>query len=200
MFDPWTADVDSVVAAQGATRAAGDAWFGDESPWSPLAQWHAAQVILDVRADIDAGSGIHLVGAVELCLVHHLRAPTWLLDAFSTRTRKVATAEVMSWDDEQALGRPFAKGSHRTAERESRAKAGAIYRAVVDAAWRGVAIDKGLFEEVGESFSLGATRTEEIYRKALAEVGMWDETMSEKNYQSALERLRNWNPDDPAPS
>lgn len=89
--------------------------------------------------------------------------PEWLAVEFMKRYRAVTHAQVASWDE--AFGRQYSKGTHLSALRREREMGPKIYRAVEAARHAGAAVDKILFEEVGEEFGLGATLTGELYYK-----------------------------------
>lgn len=158
VFNPWTATFDDAIAANEASTLS----IGD--PTRPLYQWNGAQRLEAMRAGALI-NGFDVLACVRICANHDLVMPEWLAFAFIRRYDAVLNCRAGSWDDPAAFGKPYPKGTHLSALRKARVNSYAVWNMVnsILKANPERAIDKGLFEEVGEHLGLGATLADEYY-------------------------------------
>ena len=140
----------------------------NNKPEDPLFQYFAVRKCNALKSEVDLGSGFAVLAAVRICGTHGLVMPLWLVYAFNRRYDAVNNFRALSWDDSESFGRPYPKGTNKSAKR----KAGLLRFGVLNAinairqSEEETAIDKGLFERVGSQFGIGATLTEEYYYAA----------------------------------
>jgi hypothetical protein len=144
----------------------------DTGPTAPIFQYEAVLECNKQRAAIDSGDGFAVLACVRICGTHGLVMPGWLVDAFNRRYDAVLNCQVASWDHEQAFGAPYPKGKQLKRLRERRTLRVKIWLEIVAAVKCERAVDKELFEEVGERFGLKETLTEELYREAISLLGL----------------------------
>lgn len=165
MFDPWTATFEEATSAQRDWEAAGG---GTTSPLGPIFQANSAKQVLTMRSEIDSGNGRAVLQAIGIVVLHGLIAPDWLASAYLQRLRAVTHADVGSWDDQKAFGRPYPKGTNLAATKKASVGRLAVWVDVKNhmAKFPDTPIDKGLFELIGKPLGFGVTLTEEYYYAA----------------------------------
>lgn len=160
-FDPWTANFDpSEIFKHMGTPA--------------LAQWSAAQVVLQMRAVVEAGDGVAVLKCMSLVAAQGLVAPDWLAAKYVELFRKFERHEVASLDE--------AFGNSPVPERKRAAMADR-HSLVPEVSERLVAvihsnpltpIDGVLFGEVGRRLGIGATLCRELYDEGVKVHGLQD--------------------------
>lgn len=118
-----------------------------------LYKYFAVRRCLQLKAEIDAGSGFAVLSAVRACGTYELVMPDWLVYAFNRRYDAVLNFRAISWDDPLSFGKPYAKGTNANARQKARSLRYAIYNAVTDILKKepGTAIDRILFDSIGET-------------------------------------------------
>lgn len=96
-FDPWTMTTEKSLEVDMDERQ--------------LNQYLAAKGINQRRDEI-VRSGFAVLEAVAACARRELVMPEWLSKEFRRRFNAVCFHRTASWDDEQAFGRPYPKGTH----------------------------------------------------------------------------------------
>jgi hypothetical protein len=136
-------------------------------PTLPVSQLFGRLSLEEERERFAAGDRVALLAAVRECARCGLPMPEWVAAAFIRSYDQVLNCRVKSWDE--AFGAPFPKGSHLNALRKRRKLRIFVHSAVLDRVRRdpSTPIDKGLFESVGEEFSIGASLAEELYYSAV---------------------------------
>lgn len=96
-FDPWSMTTEKSLEVRMDERQ--------------LMQYLAARDMTKRREEI-VGSGFAVLEAVAACARYELIMPAWLSAEFRRRFNAVRFHRTASWDDEQAFGRPYPKGTH----------------------------------------------------------------------------------------
>lgn len=104
---------------------------------------------------------------MAVCARFGIAAPEWLATAFLRRFDMVLNFEVRSWD--AAFGLPRQKGINLARARQRRKVMGPLAKLFAEHMNRypDTAVDKVLWEYLGERVGVSATTAEEIYREAL---------------------------------
>jgi hypothetical protein len=116
-----------------------------------------------------SGDNLALPNAIRACAMGSVPLPAWAAIAFVNGFFKVERLEVESWSD--ILGWPHPKGVHRGRLRKRQKIGSQVWTYVVILNYFGRRLDKGLFEDVGACFGIGATLCEQLYRAAEAKYG-----------------------------
>ena len=155
-FDPFTATLDEAQAQPGAYEVRG-----------AVSQWAGAQQLTGRRAAYEADP----LAGLAVCVCHDLVAPDWLAMAYMRAYYKVVNCQVRTWDE--AFGPAFPKGRNLAAARRARRNRVKVALAVNEALRRDPTrtVGPALWQEIGEQVGEGKTRTEELWREALA-IGM----------------------------
>jgi hypothetical protein len=101
-----------------------------------------------------------LTDMIYWCATFGWKLPQWAADAFISAADKVRSAQLGSWDE--AFGKPYPGKKHVGKVRRS-LKSMAIYLRVTELHGPDSPIDNGMFERVGEEFSLAKTQCAELY-------------------------------------
>ncbi len=159
VFDPWEIDFETQVALNEADELTA------EQDWQIV----MARSIAERRDAILGGSGLDVMQAVDVCARWGLAMPPWLWTEFHRRVQAVTQAQVSSWDDEKALGRPYPKGTHLSSVRKQ-GRAGPVIVHIVKkilADAPQTPIDDMLFEQVAERLrnqpGLGRSEVSRLY-------------------------------------
>lgn len=158
-FDPWTVSFED-----------GLTWLlANDAPPDDHDKWMNVWSIRDAREQIENGSGFDVLRAVDQCAKAGLAMPDWLAVGFRRRFRAVAGFSAKSWDDDNAFGKPFPKGTH-TARLSKDARASPVIHHLVRRILKADptrAIDGLMFEEVAEKLKnvpgLGQSECQRIY-------------------------------------
>jgi hypothetical protein len=116
----------------------------------------------------EGGDKTALPYSLNYCITNNHPIPPWLAMAFREACHKVLMHEVKSWDE--VLGRPLKKGKQLAVEQRNMKIAFPLWERVRERHKGGAAIDKGLFEEVGGEFEVGATVASELYYEMCREL------------------------------
>lgn len=161
--DPWLwPDFDAAQIVELSEISKGN------KPEDPLFQYFAVKRCNALKPEVDAGSGFAVLAAVRICGTHGLVMPLWLVYAFNRRYDAVNSFKALSWDDPESFGRPYPKGTNKSAKKKALSLRFAVYNAInaIKRSEEETAIDKALFERVGLQFNLGSTLAEEYYYEA----------------------------------
>jgi hypothetical protein len=141
--------------------------LGDRGPESPLFQYFAVLDCRRLQPMIESGDGFATLAAVRKCGTAGLKMPLWLVYAFNRKYDAVLNFQAVSWDAPESFGKPYPKGIVRAAKRKKRVLSVAVLNAVrLEKQTTGAAIDKALFEKVGDPLGLGVTLADEYYQYA----------------------------------
>jgi len=156
-------------------KEAGQAWIterrrvfeqtGEDRPGeeSPYIQWRTHHSLADLETKFKAGDKSAIMEALNHCAWSDRPMPDWLARAVKDAFRAKLRFEFKSWDE--VLGSPLPRGRHQKSLQRDRDLPGRIYyyiqRMREEQPKR--AIDNELFEEVGERFKIGKTKTQEYY-------------------------------------
>ena len=137
-------------------------------PDAPLSKYVAVRECLALKAEIDAGSGFAVLAAVHQCATRRLVMPDWLAMAFIRRYRAVLNLQALSWDDAASFGKPYPKGTNKSARRKARMLRFAVLNSVnqIISSEPQTAVNKALFARVGKPLGIGGTLASELYYQA----------------------------------
>lgn len=129
----------------------------------------AAEECLRLRTKIEAGDGGAVLDAIGHCAEHRLVIPEWLADEYLRRHGAVGRGRAKDWNDEQAFGRAYPKGTNIAGVRARVEDAPAAYivAAKLLAADPARAFDPGFYEDVGGRVGVGKTRAQELLTMAM---------------------------------
>lgn len=152
IFNPFEATLEEAQALPEAFHPGGPIW-----------QWIGAQKLLQNRKAYEAD----VLSGVQVCAVHDLVMPIWLATAYSSAFTKTVNGHFGSWDE--AFGAAHPKGTQLGALRRRRRNMVKVALAFSEKLQRDPtrAVDKTLWQEIGEAVGEGTTRAEELYRQAL---------------------------------
>jgi hypothetical protein len=129
----------------------------------------AAEECLRLRTKIDAGDGGAVLDAVGHCAEHQLVIPEWLADEYLRRHGAVGRGRAKDWNDEQAFGRAYPKGTNIAGVRARVEDAPAAYMVAAKLLAEDPArpFDAGFYEDVGARVGVGKTRAQELLAMAM---------------------------------
>lgn len=137
-----------------------------EWPPSKTQQYIAVRrCLVELKPEIEAGSGFAVLAAVQLCGTNGLPMPLWLVYAFNRRYHSVLQARADSWDSSESFGKPYPKGMHLNARRKERVLRFRVWIDVYDILNKepDTPVDVALFERVGGPIGLGASLASKYY-------------------------------------
>lgn len=141
---------------------------GERKDSTNLNRYLAVRHCMQLKVEIDAGSGFAVLAAVRTCGTHGLTMPDWLVYAFNSRYDAVLNFRAISWDDALSFGKPYPKGTNTKARRKARLLRIAVHNAVTDIRKKepDTAIDRILFDRVGELFHISGSLAETYFYDA----------------------------------
>ena len=136
----------------------------------PMFQWYALNEIKKCKITYDSGNKFSLMYAIKLCAEHKVAMPEWVAEKYIEAIQTLEAGRETSYDKVFAL--PYPKGKHVKNIHErtiTRMKVwGCVRQTKIDNP--NIAIDIGLFEQVGEMFGIGATLVSKYYYKTKEEL------------------------------
>lgn len=100
-------------------------------------------------------------------------APQWLISQFIARRARVTDAHVVTWDDEEAFGRPWPSGTRLKSVRLRKRVKARIHHEVFSLVQADLSrsVNRILFDEVGElrSVALSGSVVERLYYESVHE-------------------------------
>ncbi len=125
-------------------------------------QSYALSEIEDLRKQFEEGNQAALLAAIYYCASCNLPLNDWIAYAFIKRYADVLIfAKYKTWD--KVFGLPYPKGTHLKALRSENRLKFKVWQYVEEEIKKGLPIDDGLFEVVGEHFKLGKTTVSKYY-------------------------------------
>jgi hypothetical protein len=159
----WAAlDPDAVIAMSA----------GDTGPTAPVFRYEAALRLAELERRAADLSGFDVLAAVRICAARGLVLPDWLARAFTRRYDAVLNVRALSWDDPQAFGRPYRKGTNQAALRKRRMLRWSVRNEVerIIAAEPATPIDEALFERAGAPYHLGRSLAADLYYETIRQL------------------------------
>ena len=119
----------------------------------------------------EGGDKSALLQTLFYCLYFEIVPPHWLADAFADAFFQVTNFQANSWDD--VFGKPHPKGAKISARRRHSEIEMSLYLRVRELS-KTEAVDTGLFERVGNEFSVSGSVASRLYYAVLHEGGYID--------------------------
>ncbi|MCK9229243.1 MAG: hypothetical protein M0Q23_00940 [Syntrophales bacterium] len=138
-----------------------------------FSRWIGVQELKWLKQAYDAGNDAAITEALFTCAVNSLAMPAWLEVALAHSYHKVRRYQAKSWDD--VFGKPHPKHIKIEAHRDRLKKRHAVYRKVQELRRDdpSVAIDRGLFDDVGREFCLSGSLVEKFYYEVKNYLERW---------------------------
>jgi hypothetical protein len=129
----------------------------------PLLRWIGVQELRGLKQAHDEGNAAAIMEALFTCATNSLAMPLWLEMALVRSYFEVRHYREKSWDD--VFDRPHPKNIKIEAHRDKREKGIAVYLMVQELRRNdpSLAIDRGLFYDVGQKFGLSDSLAEKLY-------------------------------------
>jgi hypothetical protein len=130
----------------------------------PLQQFLAASRCLGLKSAIEKGDGGAVLEAVAQCAAHGLVMPAWLALEYVERYQRVVTGQCREWSSHLAFGPALSKGQNIAGLRARTRDAPWAYDVAVNLLSENPhrAIDRALYEEIGDAIGKGHTRTHKL--------------------------------------